>query len=323
MLLGIPRGFFYYDYNPFITTIFENTGCRLVMGKDNDHETLERGMEHTVDEACMPVKLFAGQIEKLVEECDYILLARVMKDCKGKWLCPKLLGLPELCVGSSGKEKLISTEPLYFNDKRLLKKAMWKVCRQMKVNKRVFDFNFDRAYREQLRIAQGKSRAYVEAAWEFVPDIPKEGEIILPNTRTVFLAGHCYNVFDKFSNGNIMKKLDELGIGIVTEKDILQREKEKALNSAGLMKEPYWESVERILGGILCAKDRVDGIIYLSSFSCGQDSIILELVKYYAGDMPMLVLKLDEHQASAGVETRLEAFDDLLRREGDDDRYIS
>ena len=38
------------------------------------------------------------------------------------------------------------------------------------------------------------------------------------------------------------------------------------------------------------------------------------MIKIYIPDIPIMVLKLDEHKGSAGYETRLEAFSDLLER---------
>ena len=57
-----------------------------------------------------------------------------------------------------------------------------------------------------------------------------------------------------------------------------------------------------------------DGMIYLSSFSCGIDSVVTELIKIELGDFPFMVLKLDEHTGEAGYNTRLEAFADMLKR---------
>lgn len=59
-------------------------------------------------------------------------------------------------------------------------------------------------------------------------------------------------------------------------------------------------------------KNNVDGIIYLSSFSCGIDSLISEILKTHLKEIPMMMLKLDEHRGQAGLQTRLEAFSDLL-----------
>jgi predicted nucleotide-binding protein (sugar kinase/HSP70/actin superfamily) len=60
----------------------------------------------------------------------------------------------------------------------------------------------------------------------------------------------------------------------------------------------------------------VDGVIYLTSFGCGPDSMMMEIVRRELrseGDHPLLELVLDEHSVESGIRTRAEAFVDLLR----------
>ncbi|MFQ8602607.1 MAG: acyl-CoA dehydratase activase-related protein [Anaerovoracaceae bacterium] len=314
MILGIPRGYFLYDYKKFTEELFKNTDIKLYFGKENSDEIIAMGSRTVVDEACIPIKLLVGQINKLKENCDFILVPRIMKDFKGKWLCPKLLGLPEIAVSDENQENLIITEPIYFDDKRKCKKTFAKIFKSLDIDKRIFEKNFKSAYEIQRNFAYGLKKYEIEASWEFVPPVPAQGEIILPNTKKVFLAGHCYNIYDKFFNGNIMKKLDDLGIEAITENKVNPVDRENVIKEANLIKKPFWEAFVRTFGSALYLKDKVDGIIYLSSFSCGTDSFITEMIKIYIPDIPIMVLKLDEHKGSAGYETRLEAFSDLLER---------
>lgn len=312
MLLGIPRGFFYYDYISFIRQLFEGTDVTIVEGEENNESMLKSGGRLTVDEACLPVKLFVGQVEHLCGRCHRVLIPRVMKDYSGSWLCPKLLGLPELSSQVPDREKLLVTEPIYFNDRKRAKKALKHMAQKLDVKGHVFEGNFERAYDRQMKVALGVKKSHMETAWEFVPQIPGEGEILLPNTKKVLILGHGYNVYDRFANCDIMKKLDDLAISAVTGREITQSRREEAVRRLKLEKKPFWEAFTRIVGTALELKNHVDGIIYLSSFSCGIDSFISEILKTYLKDIPMMILKLDEHRGQAGLETRLEAFADLL-----------
>lgn len=314
MLLGIPRGFFYYDYISFVRGLFKNSQVELVIGQENNEEILSAGSSLTVDEACFPIKLFVGQVQSLLDNCDRVLVPRIMKDCNGRWLCPKLLGLPELSSHVRQDGRVLVTEPVYFNDRSKARRALWHVCKQLNMKKAVFEDNFENAYDKQIRVAAGMENAHVEAAWEFTPQLPGEGEIILPNTKRALLLGHCYNIYDKFANCGIMEKLDELSIGTVTEASVSQAQREAAVDSLKLAKKPFWEAFVRNVGTAVALKEKVDGIIYLSSFSCGPDAFISEMLKKYVRDVPIMILKLDEHRGEAGLETRLEAFADLLER---------
>lgn len=313
MRLGVPRGLFYYDYIEFIKLLFDSTEIKLVWGEENNDDTLLAGSRFVVDEACFPIKLFAGQVASLLEKCDAVLIPRLMKDFSGRWLCPKLLGLPEILWELPDHNKLFITEPLYFDDSKKLKKSLWELCGKTGMNRKKFNMNFSKAYMYQKNLMSGAVHQHIEAAWEFTPLPPAEGEIILPNTFSILLAGHCYNVYDNYANGEIMKKLDALGIETVTERCAGHREREKAVADLNLIKTPFWESMVRILGSAMHLKNQIDGIIYLSSFSCGPDAFIIELLKEHIKEIPVMILKLDEHKGEAGYETRLEAFADLLK----------
>ena len=53
-------------------------------------------------------------------------------------------------------------------------------------------------------------------------------------------------------------------------------------------------------------------ITYITNFSCAPDSFMLHYIKWIMGTKPFLVLELDSHSADAGVDTRVEAFLDII-----------
>jgi predicted nucleotide-binding protein (sugar kinase/HSP70/actin superfamily) len=57
----------------------------------------------------------------------------------------------------------------------------------------------------------------------------------------------------------------------------------------------------------------VDGIILLSSFPCGPDSMVNEIILRKVQNKPILNLILDGQEGSAGMETRLESFVDIIK----------
>ena len=60
----------------------------------------------------------------------------------------------------------------------------------------------------------------------------------------------------------------------------------------------------------------MDGIILLSAFPCGPDSMVNELIARRVKRVPMLNLVLDSQSGTAGIETRLESFIDIIRFKG-------
>lgn len=87
--------------------------------------------------------------------------------------------------------------------------------------------------------------------------------------------------------------------------------------AADLPKRLFWTLNQRMTGAafyFLCS-GRVQGLLQVTSFGCGPDSMTGELIARRAashGDMPFLNLVLDEHSGEAGVLTRLEAFLDMV-----------
>jgi predicted nucleotide-binding protein (sugar kinase/HSP70/actin superfamily) len=121
-------------------------------------------------------------------------------------------------------------------------------------------------------------------------------------------------VYDPFINMNVKKKLNALGVGVVTYERVGRSEIDR--EAAALYKKPFWTFARDYYGAAaaLCRTNAVDGILYLSAFACGVDSVVTALIESCLGDFPFMVLKLDEHTGEAGFDTRLEAFSDLLKR---------
>jgi predicted nucleotide-binding protein (sugar kinase/HSP70/actin superfamily) len=53
-------------------------------------------------------------------------------------------------------------------------------------------------------------------------------------------------------------------------------------------------------------------ITFISNFSCAPDSFMLHYIKWMMGIKPFLILELDSHSADAGIDTRVEAFLDII-----------
>jgi len=130
----------------------------------------------------------------------------------------------------------------------------------------------------------------------------------------VALVGHPYNIYDNFTNMNLAAKLDKLGVSVETMEFTQDFLINMEINN--LYKRPFWTFARENYGFAVNAvkERRVNGIIYISSFNCGTDSIIIELIKDKIGNFPFLTLKVDEHTGEAGIDTRIEAFTDMLER---------
>lgn len=294
MKLGIPKGLLYYRYEAFFKKFFNGLGMEIIVSPDTNKEILNLGTSFCIDEACLPVKVFHGHAAFLRDKCDIIFIPRIMSIMEKEFICPKFCGLPEMIKNSIPGMPLIIDNPIYAYSEKSLFKSFYKIGR--KLGKSSFDI------KESLL----KAIEYQENFRTGINDTD--------TSIKVALAGHPYNVYDSFVNMNLIKKLRKLGIGIITEEFISEACIRDEIDS--LFKRPFWSFARTNYGFCKYSADskQVNGIIYISSFACGIDSVIIDLIKENIPDFPMLVLKIDEHTGEAGFDTRLEAFSDMLER---------
>ena len=75
----------------------------------------------------------------------------------------------------------------------------------------------------------------------------------------------------------------------------------------------YFKYSKDIIGSIKLVQDKVDGIVFLSAFPCGLDSLVNELVMRKISK-PYLNLVMDDVDSLTGIKTRIESFIDILEQ---------
>ena len=294
MKVGIPKGLLYYKYYPFFNTFFEELGSEIVTSPDTNREILNEGVKYCVDDACLPVKIFHGHVAYLKERCDYIFIPRIMGIYKSEFICPKFCGLTELVKNNFDALPELLGEPIYAYSEKKLKH--WAHKTGKKLNRSFLASN--RALKAAIEVQNNQHTGIEDKKYKIL----------------VALVGHPYNIYDKFVNMNVIKKLNKFNIGVITEENIKPEIIENKNNE--LFKKPFWTFAKNSYGfsTYLAENNKVQGIVYLSSFSCGIDSVVIELIKEKSEELPLLILKLDEHTGEAGFDTRIEAFSDMLMR---------
>jgi len=125
---------------------------------------------------------------------------------------------------------------------------------------------------------------------------------------------------------NLMEHLRALGIDVITA-EMLASDK-IALGLSAIEKELFWTLSKRVLGAglyYLGHPGEVDGIVVLSSFGCGLESLVGDLLERAARkrEFPFMLLNVDEHSGEAGLVTRVEAFIDMIKGRSRHADYIS
>ena len=81
--------------------------------------------------------------------------------------------------------------------------------------------------------------------------------------------------------------------------------------SRNISEELYWKYSKESIGAYEMIKNRIDGVVFLSTFPCGLDSLVNELLILKL-DKPYLNIIIDDLSADNGLETRIESFSDIL-----------
>lgn len=317
--IGVPRALLYYNFYPAWKAFFNELGAEVVLSPKTNKKIVDDGVSNTVDEACLPVKVFFGHVLNLKEKgVDYIFVPRIVSVEKKRYLCAKFLGLPDLVRASlSDIPPLIDMEiDLYRGYNRMVGRELDRIGRIFTRDRK----KIKRA-EEAAIIAQSTYEGYLKSGLLPGEALRKiEGAKVAKKPDNgllrIGLLGHSYNLMDEYVNMNIIKKIEDFGGTLVTA-DML-KDSDIEYGASCYPKDMFWTYGREMLGAgrYMLDSGTVDGVIIITAFGCGPDSLIKEMVEREykrRNTVPLLSLTIDEHTGEAGVITRLEAFMDLLR----------
>ncbi len=295
MKIGIVKGLYYYEYGDLYIHFLQKLGHKCVMT-----ETCDTSCSLCTDEACLPVKIYhKNAVELLAMGIDCLFSPIIVKCTKCGFTCPKVIGINDM-LNASLRPCVKMVTPDFSGDFKTFYArtglALGNSSKEIK-----------KAIEEMLVL--GNMR--VGAAFMSIPKIKSARDDYI-----VCLLGHKYVVEDSLINMDIKKRLKKLNIRVVTsdmfDNDFLSLSAENSFRPA-----PFWITGRQSTGlAAVFETAAVDGYIYLTAFGCGPDSFIVPLTKKYINhksSKPFMEISLDEHTCAAGLDTRLEAFADMLK----------
>jgi len=319
-IIGIPRAISYYNNYPFYYGLFEKLGFEVVLSDKTTTTLINNGSEHVVSDTCLPVKVFVGHVLNLLDKgCDTIFVPSLQSTGHKINNCSKVRGLPEIIRNVIDRPfKMI--EPTLDKTEGLgIKKFCLEIARQLGI----ID---EKLVNEAMKCGWEKYDNFISMAKSGIPyhEALKnaiEGKYDLRNIEivkplSVVIMGHGYNLFDERISMNLIKKLEKMNVKVYTGLNVSREESIKSIHEIGEIQ--YWANELDLTGtaAYYMLNHKVDGIIALSAFGCGPDSLMVDEIQYHAKkrNVPMVVLTIDEHSGEAGFVTRLEAFVDMLIR---------
>ncbi|MGI6777630.1 MAG: acyl-CoA dehydratase activase-related protein [Acetivibrionales bacterium] len=320
--VGIPRGLFYYKYHPLWKTFFEELGAELIVSERTSRKIFDDGIKSCVDEACLPVKIFYGHVINLKDRVDYIFLPRFTSISRNEYICPKFGGIPDMIRHNiKGLPQIIDTEVNLRKSGRNSLKAALEIGGYFSNNKSEIKGAYKKAidsYREFRKLVL-LGNLPPDTVNSTACDINIKGKKQAGRVSTelnIAVLGHVYNIYDSYTNMDMLKKLRNMNVNIITIEMIDESTINKFCES--LNKKMFWNFGRKAFGsaGHLMERNDIDGIIYVMSFGCGIDSFVCDIIERKirrTSTLPFMVLTIDEHSGEAGINTRLEAFIDMLR----------
>jgi predicted nucleotide-binding protein (sugar kinase/HSP70/actin superfamily) len=318
--IGIPRALHYYKYYPLWRAFFEELGFDVITSGTTNRSCLENGSLRLVSDTCVPVKAYIGHVITLVDKCDMIFSPVIRSLEKKVYNCSRFLGLPDLVKAVVPEAKNILEVDIDVNRGiNDLNKQIVRAARKLDITEKQLRRAAEKAKRTYTRYL-GIMRKFGLTYPQAIDYLDQKGNYDIPHNGhsrlEIGLIGHPYVLHDEYINHDLIQRIKNFNVKIYTPEMLSQKTLRKGIKDiAGYS---YWTSESDVLGATGAYLDyKIDGIIGATAFSCGPDSLMMNLAERAARsrDMtPFLCLTIEEHSSDTGLITRLEAFLDMIIR---------
>ncbi|WP_045221714.1 acyl-CoA dehydratase activase [Desulfonatronum thioautotrophicum] len=305
-LIGVPLSLHSLDWGVFWAHLLVGMGLRPVFSPPTTQGMAMAGVESMTAEMCFPVKVFHGHVHHLLQHTDYLFLPNVINMATAD---PQEKG--QFCPLVESSQYLVRAA-LRIDDQRIIRPTLFlKDGPEMLVDA-VYD-----SLPKTLRTAKPKIAAALHRAWEeqhkFKADLRRRGREILSRVNgdepVWIVTGRPYNLYDERLNLQMGRQMAKMGIKALPL-DFLDVDDESLEDFPRM----YWGLGARILRATKKIARTPNWFgVHLTNFSCGPDSFIEHFYGHVLSDKPFLILELDEHSAVAGMLTRIEAFQNVVK----------
>ena len=294
LTIGIPKALLYYKYKDLWINFFENLGLNVIISPNTNKEILENGKKYCLDESCLSLKIYMGHVDYLKDKCDYILIPRISTLKIDEKVCTNFMALYDIISNTFGKFIIhynVDVEKKEDEEYAFITMGL----------------NLGFTYRKTKNAYQ-KAKEYEKNMND--RRISKQlNKLTSTKKCKILLAGHSYNLYDNLIGGYITNYLEKENIEILYSDNFSNKYFDKV--NKKISPRNYYTYNKEVIGSIFTYKNMVDGIILISAFPCGPDSLTNEIILRNI-DVPIINLLIDEQLSDNGIITRLESFLDIL-----------
>ena len=290
MKIGIPRSLSYYYFSDLWINFFEYLKIDVVISPETNKEILDLGLKYSTDEMCLSLKNYIGHVAYLKDKCDYIIIPRIDNYGIDNQTCTNFLAIYEI-INNIFDINLLDYN-INLRNKETELKGFISIGKKLGIKKE--------------HIKDAYLYAKVKSSKVRKEKILNNLRKLKSNKKKILLVSHSYNTYDKLIGIPIIDMLKDLNVEIIYSDLFFYKDESKKYT-----KELYWKYSKESISSISKCIDKIDGIIFLSSFPCGLDSLVNELVIRKL-DKPYINIVIDDNSISGGIETRIESFIDII-----------
>jgi len=293
--IGIPRALTTHSLHPLYATFFSGLGLEVVLsGIDADGDLKSNSG------FCFPAQLAHGAVLDLArKKVELVFLPHITRmphpnACRDSLLCPITQASPYFLAKAFPDTRVLSPVLDFTQGYERCTGLTDLVVRELGIARDRADSAWAAAVRAQLEAEQGMRELGQRAL----------AEAIASGQPALLLAGHSYNAFTPEASQSVGRKLASMGITAIPADCLV----------AGDPGPTAWHFANQIMNAVALAQRHPNlFLLCVSNFSCTIDAFTHSMLASELGAKPYLLLEIDAATADAGVQTRLEAFLDIVR----------
>jgi len=299
-VVGVPVAFSIHSLWPFYSWFFHTLGVEVQLSTKVSPE----GIAKLESSYCFPAEIAHGAIQDILDSgADYVFLPHfrdmpTLEEVRA-CTCPLTQGLPFYARHAFGldDEKMLRPLVAFGTGLEESRQSFMSMAEQLGFSGEEGSLAFDAGLSHYERFLA----AYHELGKKVLREVEEN-----PDRVYIALLGRPYNAFTRDANMGIPRKFTSQGVTVIPFDMIFEDDAEIPPNN-------YWYYGQQNMKAVTQTK-KVDNLYlsWISNFSCAPDSFMLHYVRWMMGEKPYLVLEIDSHTADAGLDTRIEAFLDIV-----------
>jgi predicted CoA-substrate-specific enzyme activase len=293
--IGIPRALTTHSLFPLYSTFFSILRFEVVLSDVDPQGDLRSNAGF-----CLPAQIAHGAVLDLAKRgIHLVFLPHVVRmphsnPCQDSYLCPITQASPYFVAKAFPGTHFLSPV-LDFSDGYAASTTLTAMA--------VSELGVDRELADEAWAAAVRSQTEAECA---LAELGRKAlaQALAEGKPAILLAGHSYNAYTPEASQSVSKKLSSMGVSVIPA---------DCLVPAGTGP-TVWHFANQILNAVSLAKQHANlFLLSVSNFSCTIDAFTHSLLECEMGSKPYVILEIDAHTADAGVQTRLEAFLDIVQ----------